>query len=89
MKSRSPSQFVPGFYAFFEPMPQEIVDVRCEGASGFKWSRSTGQLTLQGQDVLILDPTTGQIYGVPLIEVPQRLGKSFLQITCFVAGTGE
>lgn len=89
MKSRSPSQLVPGFYAFFEPMPQEIVDVRCEGASGFKWSRSTGQLTLQGQDVLILDPTTGQIYGVPLIEVPQRLGKSFLQITCFVAGTGE
>ena len=63
--------------------------MRCEGATGFKWSRTTGALTLQGQDVLLIDPTTGQIWGVPLVEIPQRLGKSFLQVTCFVAGTGD
>eukprot|EP00438_Fugacium_kawagutii_P013113 Skav213414 [mRNA] locus=scaffold797:827764:829533:- [translate_table: standard] len=66
----------------------EILDVRCEGASGFKWSRATGKLTLRGQTVLVLDPLTGLIYGVPLVEVPQRLGRPFLEATCFVAGSG-
>lgn len=42
---------------------EEILDVKCEGADGFQWSRITGIVSLQGQTAFFLSPQTGQIFG--------------------------
>ena len=64
---------------------KEILDVRCEGADGFKWSRITGVVSLQGQTAFFVSPQTGQIFGTPSEDqqICSHFGVSMC-VLCFV-----
>ena len=74
-------------------IPPSILDVECKvsGNEGkqLKWSRISGDVTLEGDVAFKLDPQSGMVSGTPGLSLPATQGRAELTINCQVALGGQ
>ncbi|CAK9010740.1 unnamed protein product [Durusdinium trenchii] len=70
-----------------KPITPNILDVDCSDAKGnpLTWSRSGGEVMLNGDMAFKLDPLSGTISGTPQLSLSSAQGRAEVNITCQLA----